>query len=138
MCSDDASGVAIFPTAELRAAAGPESPREVPQSAREGTRANLLSEALLDAARHPDIRLRATDVRTAPGGYDVGVQVTFRDSNYSLRVPVTVRHEEGLLVATGEFPLRQSDLGLKPFSVAMGTLVVLDDMNVRFRLTARR
>jgi polyisoprenoid-binding protein YceI len=123
---------------ELRAAIGqPEFPPTVPESAREGTRVNLLSGALLDGARHPRIRLRATDVRAAAGGYDVGVQVTFRDSNYSLRVPVAVRREAGQLVATGEFPLRQSDLGLKPFSVAMGTLVVLDDMKVRFSLTAR-
>ena len=123
----------------LREALGqPEFPPQVPQSARDGTRVNLLSAALLDGANHPQIRLRATDVRAAEGGYDVGVQVTFRDSNYSLRVPVVVRHEAGTVVATGEFQLRQTDLGLKPFSVAMGTLVVLDDMKVRFSLTARQ
>lgn len=133
-----------FPVAELtidepqlREAAGPEFPPQVPQSARDGTRTNLLSAALLDAASHPDIRLRATDVRTAQNGYDVGVQVTFKDSNYSLRVPVTLSRESGAIVATGEFPLKQSELGLKPFSVAMGTLVVLDEMKVRFKLTAR-
>jgi polyisoprenoid-binding protein YceI len=122
----------------LREAVGsPDFPAQVPQSAREGTRTNLLSGALLDGAHHAEIRLRATDVRGANGAYDVGVQVTFKDSNYSLRVPVTVSREAGAVVASGEFPLRQSDLGLKPFSVAMGTLVVLDDMKVRFRLTAR-
>lgn len=123
---------------ELREAAGPDFPAQVPQSAREGTRVNLLSAALLDAANHPDIRLRATDVRTAQDGYDVGVQVTFKDSNYSMRVPVTLVRESGAIVATGEFPLKQSELGLKPFSVAMGTLVVLDEMKIRFRLTARQ
>jgi len=122
----------------LREAMGsPDFPPQVPQSAREGTRTNLLSESLLDGAHHPEIRLRATDVRPAGSGYDVGVQVTFRDSNYSLRVPVTVSREGGAVVASGEFPLKQSELGLKPFSVAMGTLVVLDDMKVRFQLTAR-
>jgi polyisoprenoid-binding protein YceI len=122
----------------LREAIGsPDFPPQVPQSAREGTRNNLLSEALLDGAHHAEIRLRATDVRSVVGSYDVGVRVTFKDSNYSLRVPVTVDREGDAVVATGEFPLRQTDLGLKPFSVAMGTLVVLDDMKVRFRLTAR-
>jgi hypothetical protein len=122
----------------LREAAGPEFPPQVPQSAREGTRVNLLSESLLDGARYPHVRLRATDVRAANGGYDVGVQVTFKGTSYSLRVPVAVSHAAGVVVATGEFPLKQSELGLKPFSVAMGTLVVLDDMRIRFRLTARR
>ena len=134
-----------FPVSELtidepglREAAGADFPPQVPQSAREGTRTNLLSEALLDAANHPQIRLRTTDVRTAQGGYDVGVQVSFRGSNYSMRVPVAVSRDSGALVATGEFALKQSDLGLRPFSVAMGTLVVLDEMKVRFKLTARQ
>ena len=34
--------------------------------------------------------------------------------------------------------LKQSELGLKPFSVAMGTLVVLDDMRIRFEIFARQ
>jgi hypothetical protein len=40
-------------------------------------------------------------------------------------------------VASGEFALRQSEFGLKPFSVAMGSLVVLDEMRIRFEVTAR-
>jgi hypothetical protein len=54
-----------------------------------------------------------------------------------LRVPVSLRREPGLLVASGEFALRQSEFGLKPFSVAMGSLVVLDEMRIRFEVTAR-
>jgi len=50
---------------------------------------------------------------------------------------VTIERKEGALVARGEFPLRQSELGFKPFSVAMGTLVVLDEMRIRFDVTAK-
>jgi hypothetical protein len=121
----------------LREAAGPDFPPTIPQAARDGTRVNLLSESLLDGANHSEIRLRASDVRSTDGGFDVGVQVTFKGSSHSLRVPVTVSRAAGVVVASGEFPLKQSELGLKPFSVAMGSLVVLDDMRVRFRLTAR-
>jgi hypothetical protein len=121
----------------LRAAAGPDFPPAIPASAREGTRNNLLSDALLDAARHPRVRLRATDVRAAGEGYDVGVEVTFKDSTYALRIPVTVQRQAGAIVATGEFPLRQTELGLSPFSTALGALVVLDEMHVRFEVVAR-
>lgn len=133
-----------FPVSELtvdepglREAAGPDFAANVPDSAREGTRGNLLSAALLDGANHADIRLRASDVRAAADGYDVGVDVLFKGSNYPLRVPVTLTRDGDALIASGEFRLRQTELGLKPFSVAMGTLVVLDDMRVRFRITAR-
>jgi hypothetical protein len=122
----------------LRAAAGPDFSASVPESARTGTRNNLLSEALLDAAQHPEVRLRATDVRAAGDTYDVGVEVTLRGATHRLRVPVTVKRQDGAILATGEFPLKQSELGLKPFTVAMGALVVVDEMRVRFDLVARQ
>jgi polyisoprenoid-binding protein YceI len=121
----------------MREIAGPDFPPNVPQSARDGTRTNLLSEALLDGAKYPEIRLRATDVVATAEGYDVGVEIALKDQVRTVRVPVTLEREEGVLKASGEFPLKQSELGLKPFSVAMGTLIVLDDMKVRFELSAR-
>jgi polyisoprenoid-binding protein YceI len=121
----------------LREAAGTDFPPAVPQNAREGTRVNLLSTALLDGAEYPDIRLRATGFEPAGEGYTAGVEVTLKGATYLLRVPVTVMRDGGSLTARGEFPLKQSELGLKPFSVAMGTLVVLDEMRVRFDIVAR-
>jgi hypothetical protein len=121
----------------LRAAAGSDFPPGIPQSARDGTRTNLLSEALLDGSHYPTIRLRATDVIEAAGGYDVGVEVSIKDQVRTLRVPVTVERTDDSLVASGEFPLKQSELGLKPLSIAMGTLLVLDDMRVHFTVVAR-
>ena len=53
-----------------------------------------------------------------------------------LRVPLQVQRSEGAVVATGEFPLLQSQLGLQPFSAAMGALVVLDEMRIRFEVRA--
>jgi hypothetical protein len=122
----------------LREAAGPDFPPAVPQSARDGTYKNLLSAALLDGANYPEIRLRALDIRAAGENYDAGVEITFKGQAYVQRVPVSVRREAGVLVASGEFPLRQSELGLKPFSVAMGSLVVLDEMHIHFEVTARQ
>jgi hypothetical protein len=122
----------------LRQAAGADFPAAVPQNAREGTRNNMLSEALLDGARYPQIRLRATDLRAAAEGYDVGIEVTLKGATHALRVPVAVRREADAITASGEFPLKQSELDLQPFSTALGALVVLDGMRVKFELTARR
>lgn len=134
-----------FPVSELtvdepalRAAAGPDFTSSVPESARTGTRNNLLSEGLLDAARFPSIRLRATDVRAAGDTYDVGVEITLKGATHLLRVPVTVKRQDGAMLANGEFPLKQSELGLKPFAVALGSLVVVDEMRIRFEVVARQ
>ena len=122
----------------MRELAGADFPPGVPESARDGTRKNMLTEALLDGATYPAIRLRATEVVAAGGAFDVGVEIAIKDQVRNVRVPVTIRHQDGALIASGEFPLKQSELGLKPFSVGLGTLVVLDDMRVQFTVTARQ
>ncbi|MBC8026356.1 MAG: YceI family protein [Steroidobacteraceae bacterium] len=122
----------------MREVSGPEFANAVPQNARDGTRSNLLSVALLDGANYPTIRLRALEVVAAGEGFDVGVEITIKDQAHTARVPVTLRREEGSLVASGEFPLKQSELGLKPFTAAMGALAVVDEMTVRFEVVARR
>ncbi len=134
-----------FPVSELtvdepalREQAGPDFPPSVPQSARDGTRKNLLSEAVLDAAQFPTIRLRATDVAATATGFEVGVEITIKGQTRLVRVPVEVERSDGQLIARGELPLKQSELGLLPFTAALGALVVLDDMRVRFDLTARQ
>jgi polyisoprenoid-binding protein YceI len=133
-----------FPVAELtidepalREEAGPDFPPSIPQSARDGTRNNLLSEAALNATRFPTIRLRAVDVMPTATAFEAGVEITIKDQTRQVRVPVEVERSDGQIVARGEFPLKQSELGLKPFTVALGTLVVLDDLRVKFEITAR-
>jgi polyisoprenoid-binding protein YceI len=121
----------------MREQAGADFPPGVPQSARDGTHKNLLSEPLLDATKYPAIRLRATDVVAAGEQFDVGVEITIKDQVRNVRVPVAMKRKEGALVASGEFPLKQSELGLKPFSAAMGSLLVLDEMRIHFEVSAR-
>jgi polyisoprenoid-binding protein YceI len=121
----------------LREQAGPDFPPGVPQGARDGTRKNLLSEALLDGARYPDVRLRASGVQRAGDTFDVEIEITLKEQVHHVRVPMQVDRQEGVIRASGEFALTQSELGLKPFSAAMGALLVLDEMRVRFALSAR-
>jgi hypothetical protein len=121
----------------LREAAGPDFPPGVPQNARDGTHANMISEALLDGARFPLIRLRAIDVHRAAGAFEASVEITLKDATHLVRVPLKVERSNGAVTASGEFPLKQSELDLKPFSIGMGALVVLDEMHVRFAVTAR-
>jgi polyisoprenoid-binding protein YceI len=133
-----------FPVSELtidepalREQAGPDFSAAVPESARDGTRKNMLSEALLDGEKYASIRLRATDVVAAGEGYDVGVEISIKDQVRNVRVPLQVTRTDGAITASGEFPLKQSDLGFKPFSIAMGALVVIDEMKIHFDVTAR-
>jgi polyisoprenoid-binding protein YceI len=122
----------------LRAKEGPDFPTDVPDSAKEGTRRNMLSEALLNGAQYPDVTLVSQSIGAAAVGAptSVAVQITVRGQTHLITVPVVYTLESGQLVASGDLPLRQSDLGLTPFSALLGALQVLDEMRVRFHIVA--
>jgi hypothetical protein len=137
---------------ELRAQEhSPDFPPEVPDAAREGTRRNMLGEALLDGEHNPQIVLRAVRLESAeapaPGsGGEAGgetravlarVQTTVRGQLRTISVPVRYQFAAGALIASGEAALKQSELGLTPFSALLGALQVQDEMRVRFRIVAR-
>ena len=129
---------------ELRAQlASPDFPPDVPESARQGTQHNMLGEALLDAAQYPEITLRAERVEqpaaagTAADAVLARVQSTVRGQVRSFAVPLHYQLADGNLTVTGEFPLRQTDLGLTPFSALLGALQVQDEMHVKVRIVAR-
>lgn len=118
-----------------------EFPPDVSDSAKEGTRKNMLGSSLLDAEHYPQIMLRSSKLQPAPGstGEDwlAEVQVTVRDHISTVIVPVHYQPQAGDLVISGQFPLRQTDLGLTPYSALLGALQVADEMKVRFRVVAR-
>lgn len=128
---------------ELRAAEhSADFPPGVSRSARQGTRHNMLGAALLDAARYPDIELRSAGLRPASDGKvnDVVAEVLVRvhGEPHFVAVPMHYQVRAGEIVATGEFPLAQTDLGLTPFSAAGGALRVRNSIGIRLRLVARR
>jgi polyisoprenoid-binding protein YceI len=114
----------------------PEFPPDVPDSAKEGTRKNMLGSALLDAEHYPDIVLQSSSLEEVPHGWLAHVTVTVRDHTTSIAVPVQYEAHGGEIVVSGQFPLKQSDLGLTPFSALLGALQVVDEMKVKIRLVA--
>lgn len=127
----------------LRAAErSPDFPSGVTQSDRQGTRHNMLSAALLNAADYPDITIKSQYVRAVADGKqgDVVAQllVQVAGERRSVTVPVHYDIRADRIVATGEFVLKQTDLGLEPFSALGGALSVKDGMRIRLMLVAAR
>jgi polyisoprenoid-binding protein YceI len=113
-------------------------PTEVPEEARAGTRRNMLSEAVLDASHHREIVLRSVGLQAGgePGVVLAGVQATVRGQEHLIRATVRYELSGGELRARGQLALKQSDLGLTPFSAFLGALAVQDEMQVSFDLHA--
>lgn len=124
---------------QLRALAGSDFEAAVPDSARSGTRDNLLGAALLDGSRFPGIEIESASLSgSLPGRVMATLQIRVRDVQTRLELPVNVEQPDAAtLVASGEATLRQSQFGLAPFSVMMGALQVQDEMQLQFRIVAR-
>jgi YceI-like domain len=122
----------------LRAQAGPDFPPGVPEEAKTGTKRNMLGTALLDGDRYPQIVLQSETVRRAATGEGVEAQVRVivRDQANSVIVPLRYTLDGSTLEVTGELPLKQTDLGLTPFTLFGGALRVEDDIKLRFRIVA--
>jgi polyisoprenoid-binding protein YceI len=93
---------------------------------------------VLDVQRHPTIAFASTSValKTHTGAtLDVVVtgQLTIRGVAHEIAVPVSVRMEGRTLTATGRFPVKQTEYGMKPVSVG-GVVSVKDIVNISFTI----
>jgi polyisoprenoid-binding protein YceI len=122
----------------LRAAEGADFAEAVAEDAKAGTRRNMLSAALLDGDRYPAITLRSAAILSTANEYRLSVAVTLKAQTRRITVPVRFSDAGEEIIVTGETRLSQTALGLQPFSVMLGALQVEDELQVRFRVTARR
>ena len=123
--------------AKLRLEEGADFPGAVDEGAISGTRKNLLSEALLDDAHYPEVRLTSRKVTGRAPDFTMTVAIEVKGQTHELRVPVHVEQRANELQATGEFTATHAQLGLTPFTVMGGLLSVRDDITLRFRIVAR-
>ena len=121
----------------LRALEGKDFASDVPDSAREGTRKNMLSEPMLDGARYPEIVLSSGPLERGPEGMLAQVNVGIRGQTRTFTVPIRYEVKGNELSAQGQLALKQTDLGLTPFSLLGGALHVEDEMTVKFSVVAR-
>lgn len=131
-------GDLVIDDPQLRAEEGPDFAKAVPDSARQGTRKNMLGETLLDGERYPEIKLTSVAITGTREQMHARTRVDVRGESHEIDVAVSVKYEGQRVIATGEFPLKQTDLGLTPFSAMLGALQVQDEMKVKFRIIAER
>ncbi len=124
--------------AAARAAAGAEFAAPVPDSAREGTRQNMLRPEVLDGSRYPVILLRSAGASGAWPNSVVRLGVTLKDRETEIEVPTQVEVGPDRVTARGSFELRQTELGLTPYSVAGGAIQVADVLEIRFVIAASK
>ncbi len=121
-----------------RQAAGESFPVPVPADDIEATRANMLGPRLLDADEHPRIELAGVIARGSWPQPDLRVTVAIAGGQRLLEFPVSLTLADERLRASGTVNVTHEQLGLEPFTAALGTLRVSDSLVLRFELAFER
>ncbi len=126
----------VVDDAAARREEGPQFAEEIPEDAKAGTLRNTLSPGVLDAARFPVISIRSVTVTQVGGALEARLAVNVAGHDSTLVAPFSLEGSSGRLTASGALSVRQSALGLIPFSVFLGALRVQDEMVVKFKVVA--
>jgi hypothetical protein len=131
----------VVDDAQARREEGSDFDAEVPAEAKAGTLQNMRSAAVLDADEFPLITVNsvAFSAPAAAAGADsmvatVAISVAGHESK--IEVPFTAQWDSNHLSAGGSSQIRQSALGLTPYSLMLGALQVQDAMTIKFKIVA--
>jgi polyisoprenoid-binding protein YceI len=103
----------------------------------------MMNDQVLEPSLYPDIVYRAPNVtitRVESSLFSAALAGTLDFHGVTRNQPITARIAlfDEMIRASGEFSLNQSDYGIKPISVAGGTLKVKDELKFSFDMVARK
>jgi hypothetical protein len=122
----------VFDLPEHRAALGPAFASTISPEDTASTRNNMLGDNNFQAARFPWLRIQSLQIVGEAPKFAVKVAVALHGQTREVWTPLTVTGLPDQLTAQGALVLRQSDFGIKPFSVFGGMLAVHDEVVVEF------
>lgn len=122
----------------LRLEEGEPFENEVPESAKRGTRKNMLGAKLLHSAKFSTITVRSSAWSGQLPDIFVTADFVVRNQSNRLGFPASVRASNDEIVVSGSLTVTHGQLGLKPFSAGLGSLRVRDEMELKFRILAKR
>jgi hypothetical protein len=123
--------------AQARRDEGADFPGEIPDDHKAGTLHNMLSVTQLNSAKFPALLLQSKRLDNSQGTLTATFDVTVAGHVSSVTAPFTLLTESGQLTASATFELRQTALGLTPYSLLGGALQVEDALTVKIKIVAK-
>ena len=122
----------VFDAPEHRAALGPAFASTISDEDRASTRNNMLGDNNFQAARFPMLRIQSLQIVGEAPKFAAKIAVELHGQTREMWTPLTVTGLPEQLKVQGALVLKQSDFGIKPFSVFGGILSVQDEVVVEF------
>lgn len=89
----------------------------------------------LDAKKHPKIRFSADDIVQIASGYRLTGTVEIHGKSRPQVVDLKVDDQGDSWAMSTQVPVTQTNFGVKPYSLLMGTMKVADEVTVDFSAT---
>ena len=86
----------------------------------------------MDAKKFPQIRFTADQIAKTANGYRLDGAVEIHGTSRPQSVDLTVVDTGYALDLSARVPVTQTDFGVKPFSLMMGSLKVADEVTIAF------
>jgi polyisoprenoid-binding protein YceI len=104
---------------------------------------STMNQRVLETAKYPEIAFSTNNVSASQLGesrYQAKLNgtLTLHGVSRPVMIPTQVTLMGDMLRAGGEFPLLQSNFGIVPVSVALGTLKLKDEIKFAFDIVARK
>jgi hypothetical protein len=127
----------IVDDSQARGEEGEDFPGDVPDSAKSGTWNNMTGPAVLNSVQYPVISMRSVRLEELQGTLTATVALSVAGHESTVSVPFVLKKEVYGLSASASFELRQTALGMTPFSLMLGALAVRDAMQVKLKVIAQ-
>jgi hypothetical protein len=124
----------VIDDAQARQEEGADFPGDIPEDAKAGTRRNMLSSAVLNAAEFPDITVKSVSLAGTLSELNADLEIGAAGHTSRVSVALSLQGDAHGFTATGLVELRQTALGLIPYSLLHGALQVQDAMQLKFRV----
>jgi len=122
----------------LRALEGEDYETEVPQKDRDGTKSNMLGEALLNGASFPTIRIQSSAIEGNMPDVNIVTKIAVIGTEQTVRFPASIELTDDSFVASGQLELTHEELGLSPFTAMGGALSVGDLLILKYEISGTR
>jgi polyisoprenoid-binding protein YceI len=124
----------VVDDSEARREEGGDFPGDIPEDAKSGTRRNMLSSAVLNAAEFPTITVTSVNLSGTPGALSADLTVNVAGRETRISAPCSLTGDAHTLTAAGSMELRQTAIGLTPYSLLHGALQVQDAVQLKFSI----
>lgn len=125
----------VFDVPEHRAALGPAFISTISEEDRASTRNNMLGDNNFQAERFPFLRIQSLQIVGDTPKFAAKIAMELHGQTREIWTPLTVTGLPEQLIVQGALVLKQSDFGIKPFSIFGGILSVQDEVVVEFTLS---